>query len=251
MQNSDNSGIIKITYYTDPLCCWSWGFEPQWRRLRFEFRNQISWKYVMGGLIPNWERYNDPMNSISKPLQMGPLWREVYYTTGMNVNDSIWFKDPPQSSFPSCIAVKGAGIQSPGLEEMMLRELREAVMVKGINISKRDELLKIAENIAAKNNEFDFQDFIKTLDDGNAAEAFKVDLQQAKLSGIGRFPTLTFETEEKGLILTGYRPYPVLIDALQQISPGIKPDAPIENKDEYHDFWYNITEREMKEVRIQ
>ena len=25
---------LSIEYYTDPLCCWSWAFEPQWRRLR-------------------------------------------------------------------------------------------------------------------------------------------------------------------------------------------------------------------------
>jgi hypothetical protein len=25
-----------IEYFTDPLCSWSWAFEAQWRRLRYE-----------------------------------------------------------------------------------------------------------------------------------------------------------------------------------------------------------------------
>ena len=53
---------LEIIYYTDPLCCWSWAFEPQWRRLLFELKDKISYRYCMGGLLPRWKNYNDSVN---------------------------------------------------------------------------------------------------------------------------------------------------------------------------------------------
>ena len=46
---------IFVTYYTDPLCCWSWGMEPQLRKFRYQYRHLISFRYCMAGLIPEWE----------------------------------------------------------------------------------------------------------------------------------------------------------------------------------------------------
>jgi len=65
---------IDITCFTDPLCCWSWGMEPQIRKFRFQFRDHINWQYRLGGLIPSWDNYVDSVNSVSRPAQMGPLW---------------------------------------------------------------------------------------------------------------------------------------------------------------------------------
>src|SRR5689334_9454281 len=65
------AGSLTITYYTDPLCCWSWGFEPQWRRLLFEYQGSINHRYCMGGLLPGWKNYHDPINNVSRPIQMG------------------------------------------------------------------------------------------------------------------------------------------------------------------------------------
>src|SRR5687767_9309029 len=89
---------VEITYYTDPLCCWSWALEPQWRKLRYEFGDQIRWKYCMGGLIPNWQTFSDPMNSVARPAQMGPLWMDASQVSGMPIADSIWSQNPPASS---------------------------------------------------------------------------------------------------------------------------------------------------------
>src|SRR5215217_1789774 len=97
------AGPVEIQSFTDPLCCWSWALEPQWRRLRYEYRDQVRWRYRMGGLIPNWNSYTDPMNIVSKPIQMGPVWLEAKYKSGMPLQDKIWFQDPPASSFPACI----------------------------------------------------------------------------------------------------------------------------------------------------
>src|SRR5215217_1540336 len=64
------SADISITYYTDPLCCWSWVFEPVWQQLQTEFIKQFTWRYCMGGLLPGWKNYYDSVNSVSRPVQM-------------------------------------------------------------------------------------------------------------------------------------------------------------------------------------
>ena len=136
-QAQQEADRVEITYYTDPLCCWSWGFEPQWRRLQYEFTGKLTWHYCMGGLLPSWENYNDDMNSISRPIQMGPVWMHASQLSGMPMNTRIWMEDPPASSYPACIAVKCAEMQSSAAGERYLRLLREALMINGKNIAKQ------------------------------------------------------------------------------------------------------------------
>jgi hypothetical protein len=54
------------------LCCWSWALEPHWRRLRDEFGAALACRYRMAAMIAGWDSYNDPLNTVSRPVQMGP-----------------------------------------------------------------------------------------------------------------------------------------------------------------------------------
>src|SRR5687768_15102586 len=94
---ASNADQLEIVFYTDPLCCWSWAFEPQWRKLRYEFEGEFSWRYCMGGLIPSWKNFNDVTNFVSRPIQMGPVWMEASHNSGMKIESSIWAEDPPAS----------------------------------------------------------------------------------------------------------------------------------------------------------
>ena len=142
------ANTIDISYYTDPLCCWSWAFEEEWRKLLQQYKNNIRYRYVMGGLLPAWNSFHDPLHAVSRPAQLGPVWMHAQQTTGVPINYNIWVKDPPASSYPSCIAVKCAGLQSFHAAEQYLRMAREAVMKDGLNIAKRDVLIQVAWQIA-------------------------------------------------------------------------------------------------------
>src|SRR5690606_17166903 len=109
----------------------------------YEYSGKIMWRYRMGGLLPSWNNFNDPMNDVSRPIQMGPIWADVKHRSGMPINNMVWINDPPDSSYPACIAVKCASLQSPDAAEAYLRKTREAVMVDGKNISKQNVLLDI------------------------------------------------------------------------------------------------------------
>jgi predicted DsbA family dithiol-disulfide isomerase len=64
----------------------------------------------------------------------------------------------------------------------------------------------------------DYDRFVRAWADGSGVSAFRNDLQQTRFLKIGRYPTLTFTGEaSKGIIITGYRPFDVLKEALDHM----------------------------------
>jgi predicted DsbA family dithiol-disulfide isomerase len=202
----------------------------------------------MGGLLPGWNNYNDTVNSVSRPAQMGPVWMHASHISGMHIENNIWMKDPPASSYPACIAVKCAQLQSQECGEAYLRLLRENVMLKGINISKHNTLIQLADELTQQSKNFNKDLFQQYLFGKEGLEAFKADVQQTKNYNINRFPTLILRSEEQSVIITGYRPYSALMQAIQQLSPGIKPTKKIKSGKEYKEYWSTITSREVDEA---
>jgi putative protein-disulfide isomerase len=218
------SSKINITCYTDPLCCWSWASEPSWLRLRNQFEGQIHWRYVMSGLLPNWKRYNDTVNSVSRPLQMGPVWMHASQLSGVPMKYDLWHKDPPGSSYPACIAVKSAMLQSQKAGELFLNYAREALMNKGLNISKSEVILLLAKAIANDAGEiFDYARFENDWKKGAGCESFVEDLKETRLQGIERFPTLVLSSQGKESVsVIGYRPYSVMLETFEKLTSIIE-----------------------------
>ncbi len=246
---------IDITYYTDPLCSWSWAFEPQWRRLRYAFGDQVHWRYVMGGMIANWQSFGDPLNDISRPPQMGPHWLQVKYLSGMPINEQIWHTDPPESSYPACIAVKAAERQGPAVGEAYLRRLREAVMLEQRNIARREVLVELAATTATPqlaDSTLDVDRFQADLDNPTTLDAFQDDLKDARYRDIGRFPTLLLRAASgRAIIIVGYRPYEVLRAALASIAPDLQPVRATVDAVTYIKHWGSATAREVAEATEQ
>lgn len=248
---SQKAGQLEITYFTDPLCCWSWAFEPQWRKFRYEFTGQVSWKYCMAGLLPDWKNFNDVTNSVNRPLQMGPVWMHASQLSGMPMNTRIWMEDPPASSYPACIAVKCAALQSAEAGEKFLRKSRETIMIHGQNIAKLDVLENIASQVAAQPGLLNMERFKSDMHNEVGLNAFKKDMEQVQLSGINRYPSLLIRyVNAKSILVTGYRPYSVLLDAIRQIAPTLRKTQSASKSPDYINYWDSITETELKEAGI-
>lgn len=151
---------------------------------------------------------------------MGPVWMHASAVGGAEIDSKLWFKDPPASSYPSCIAVKAVELQSAPLSESYLRQLREACMLQGINIAKKNELVRLAAQLGKQSAAFDLDVFIDDLVNGRAREAFRNDLHEISARGITRFPTLIIRNENGSWITTGFRPYHVLYDLISGITAG-------------------------------
>ena len=205
----------------------------------------------MSGLLPSWQNYNDPLYSVSRPMQMGPVWHEASLKSGMKIYDKIWVEDPPASSYPSCIAVKCAELQSKEAGVQYLRSAREAVMLHGKNIAKQNVLKEIAEAVSLTHpGLLDIDKFLFDLiGSGNGIEAFRKDLNEVQAKNITRFPTLIMRSLNKpSIMITGYRPYPILLDALKQMLSATHTQQKIASKEDYVKYWGNLTEREIEEI---
>ena len=215
---SDADNTVEIVYYTDPLCCWSLVFEQKWQRLQNEYKGKLSWRYCMGGLLPNWKNYVDSLNSVTRPIQMGPVWMHAAQVGGVSIHHRLWMEDPPTSSYPACIAVKCAELQSSEAGEIYLRLIREACMKEGKNISKNEVLQDVASTAMHNYPEvFSLAVFNEDFKSGRGLDAFRKDLQETQYHRINRFPTLIIKRLERPAIrLTGNIPY----NALQQMMDG-------------------------------
>jgi putative protein-disulfide isomerase len=201
---------IEVICYTDPLCCWSWAMEAQWARLQREYGRGLRVSYRMIGLLPSWDRFNDSLSSISRPVHLGPEWMQAGRIAGVQVADKIWITDPPSSSFPACIAVKSAENQSPAFGALYLKAAREAVIVNGKNIANTNVLLEIAGRLASSEPGFDEKVFRECLLGSRGSELFRHDYQEAQYLGIRRSPTLVFKGCGKAIMLRGYQSWEVL-----------------------------------------
>jgi len=207
---------IFITFYKDPLCCWSWAMLRAITKLKEEY-NDASWRYVMGGLIPDWQSFSDPINSVTRPLQMGPVWMHASRVSGIPIDHNLWFRDAPSSSYPACIAFKSVQLQSHLYAIEYLSLLWQSCMVRGVNISKHNELINIACELSAQHADFDIKVFQADLTNGNGLQEFRNDVNETRVNNINRFPTLIFRREQQSLIVTGHRSYEGLVKVMEQL----------------------------------
>lgn len=214
IKEAEEPDVIELIFYTDPLCCWSWAMQPQWKKFLGQLRgHNVSVTYKMAGLLPSWKHFNDSLNSIRTPAQMGPEWMHAGKVSGTVINGRIWITDPPASSFPACIAVKCAELQAVPIGGHFLNLLREAVMVKGKNIAKGDILLEIASTLEDEYPEFDFKQFRNDLFGERGKKAFEKDVKEWKYLNASRLPAILFKSQNKGsMLLCGYQSYESLVN---------------------------------------
>lgn len=204
---------VKIIYYTDPICSSCWGIEPQLRKLKLEYGDYFEIDYRMGGLLPDWS-YNS--GGISKPSDVSHHWDEASLYYEMPIDGNVWLEDPLESSYPSCIAMKAAQMQSKEKAVYFMRILREKLYLDKKNIAKWEN---IAE--AAKIAGLDVPKLKADYDD--AEELFQEDLNLGKTLGVRGFPTLFLANADNNqLTVYGSKPYAAYENALLALFPEAK-----------------------------
>lgn len=203
---------VKIIYYTDPICSSCWGIEPQLRKLKLEYGNNIEVEYRMGGLLPNWS-YNS--GGISKPSDVAHHWDEVSVYYDMPIDGNVWLEDPLNSSYPPSIAFKAAQMQDNEKAILFLREIREMVFLQKKNITKWEHL-----ELAGKKVGLDIVK-LKTDYEGKAKELFEEDLKLGRELGVRGFPTMFFtDTTGQKEMVYGSKPYSTFESTLLKLFPS-------------------------------
>jgi predicted DsbA family dithiol-disulfide isomerase len=125
-------------------------------------------------------------------------------------------------------------------------------MLRGENIARIDVIRKLAEDFSGQIDPyFNISRFNDDLVNDQGLEAFRKDMHEVNYREIKRFPTLIFRTAGvPAILITGYRPYAVLWDAVQALKPGIQPVQKITDMEKYRSYWPSITSREMEEIKV-
>ncbi|QLG49565.1 DsbA family protein [Natrinema halophilum] len=231
-----------ITQFTDPMCTWCWGSEPIIRRLRTVFGDQIQVRYVMGGLIEDFEDFYDPANDISEPSEVAPHWVEASEQHGMPVDTEIFESDPAQSTYPASVAFVAARQQDTGLAHRYLRRLREAYTTQARNVNHREEQVQLAASVG-----LDVDAFTAALDDGTARNAFEDDLARTRTAGVRSFPTYHVSGPGGERRAPGFKSFDDLVSALMTVSTSLEPTSPPPMQD-FIDEYGPVATREVAEV---
>lgn len=215
---------IKIVYFSDPVCSACWGVEPTLRKLKSEYGNSVEIEYHMGGLLPSWEA----IGSGVKPSFLAEHSDEMSERFQMPMNGEVWIQDPPQSSYPASIAFKAAQMQDEKKAIEFLRKIREGLYVKSINISKWENIEKIAQSVELDTKKLK-QDY-----ENSARKAFDEDLKLAKEMGVRGFPCF-FVTNRSGQseFVYGAKLYSEFEGALLKVHKEVK-------KESYSREWKNL-----------
>lgn len=218
---------IKIIYFTDPICSSCWGIEPQLRKLKLEYGNDIAIEYHMGGLLPDWN-YNS--GGISKPSDVAHHWDEVSLIYKMPIDGDIWLQDPLHSSYPPSIAFKAAQFQDEQKAIVFLRLLKEMVFLYKKNITKWEHI-----ETAAKQAGLDIVQLKKDYA-GSAKENFEQDLALARQMRVRGFPSI-FISDANGnsTLVYGVKPYEVYEQNITQLYP-------LAVKSNYTNLWHSLFE---------
>lgn len=231
---------IKMVYFTDPICSSCWGIEPQLRKLKLEYGNNIDIEYRMGGLLPDW---NYKSGGISKPSDVAHHWDEVSEHYDMPIDGDLWLEDPLESSYPPSIGFKAAQMQDNEKAILFMRVIREMVFLQKKNIAKWEHIATAASTVGlnVEQLKIDFE--------GKAITLFEEDLKLAKEMGVRGFPSMFFmdHTGNQEFVY-GTRPYAFYEMAILKLNPSLQKNEYSKNWESLFSKYQTLTAKEFSEL---
>jgi predicted DsbA family dithiol-disulfide isomerase len=193
--------LVKVRYYTDPACPWSWNNEPTLRKLMVEFGDSLSWTYVMGGLareyVPEQAASADPVY-----LRLVTHWLDVAERGGMPSDPRLWTEGPIRSTYPACMAVKAASEQAEDAECAYLRALREGLFCFRRKLDTTEALVEEARRVR-----LDVERFRIDLASNAIVEAFGADLEDFRATEL-ELPSMVFSGDSgEPVVVAGLQPF--------------------------------------------
>ena len=178
---------LELTLYHDVLCSWCYVADARLESLRDEYGNALKWSLRPYPLRPE----SQLPGKKERQILARHYRRIAKESEGTGVKPDLWVgEDPPASSLPPLVALEAALVQGPGVQRELLRSMRRAAFVQGINVARRDVQLELASRVG-----LDLQSFIEALDDESFEHAVTDSAEEAESLGIRGVPALVIGGE--------------------------------------------------------
>lgn len=196
---------IRIDYYTDPYCAWSWALERALREIEQVEGAGIGWRLRMKPL------YRDRAAEGMSGDDVADLWERIGRLSGTDLDASRWRLNPPASTLPACRAVKAAGRFGPEAERKFVHALRPLLMLRAQVADDEATLLE-----AARQATIDEDEFRRALGDPTADAAIAEDEREAVAEGVKSAPALVIRNREGDrVVIEGVRDAELIRRAIQ------------------------------------
>lgn len=213
---------LKITQYTDPYCIWCYAMEPAMRKIEFLLGDRVEFYNTLGVLVGDVKEIigSGPFaykRFMQLKRQMKEHFKEAAAKGGIPISVKHMDEINPEdiTSLPASRAVVAMKLLDEKTAGRYLRRLREAFHSDDMNISKREVLLHLAEELPI-NQEI----FREKLENGEAQSELEKDIAICQQSGVRAFPTIKLEYGNKSKIMQGFIEYDVLKTVIEEISSG-------------------------------
>lgn len=216
-QAANERPTVDLYYATDPLCSFCWAFEPTLLKFRYQYKRYLADDTIlMGGMIPSWDTFGgDQGNGIKKAADVTHHWQEIGQQTRMPIDGTIWTEKPVNSSYPSSRVFEIVRRDYPESAHQVLRQIREAIMLRNKDISKRSVLKNVLDKVR-----FDSERILEEAEGAAGQELLMQDLQMVQALQASGFPTVVLvNNQNQGLKIVGAQPFEALVQALKQILP--------------------------------
>lgn len=255
---------VEAVELTDAMCSWAWGTEPKLRRLRWVHGHRLTWRRVMGGLVEDRPPPDDPRTAAD---DLERYWAGVASHTGATYPSPL--DHVPLNSHASGRAVVAARQQGVGIEDRVMRRLREATFVWGDPPDTHDRCRtavagtpgldedRFATDLASEQivagYGADFEEARRPNDHVLQLTGDRLGIGDAKEARDGRmrfaFPTVVFRGSAGEHTVPGWMPYEAYVDGMEAAEPGSTADPrPAPTPDEAFATWELLTEVELREL---
>ncbi|MFC4031899.1 DsbA family protein [Streptomyces polygonati] len=228
---------LAVTEYTDPLCPWAWGAEPEFRLLRTALAGRARWRRVYGILF---DTDDDPApDPAAETAWYEGFVRGVGAHTG--APHAVRLSRVAATSWPASLVAVAARAQGGQVADRVLRRLRESMFVAGEPADTLELALRAAGGVPGLDAvrlaadagsaevlaavEADHRETREPLPEALTAEDPGPHPGTAKETSDGRLryalPTLLFSGPAGRRLVPGRRPLDAYLAAIEAVAPGL------------------------------
>ncbi|MFY0653703.1 MAG: DsbA family protein [Cyclobacteriaceae bacterium] len=199
-----------IIYFGDPMCSWCWGIAGHLKQLKDDFKGQLSFRIVLGGLRPGGgELWDDHMKSFLREH-----WEHVQEASSQPFNFGLLEQDEfNYDTEPASRAVRVVRDMDATKEFDFFKAVQYGFYADNRDPNYLEFYKPICEHMG-----LDFSDFSSKFQSDEYKSLVRQDFMFAQQLGIRGFPSVVVQSGEKYYMITrGYATYEAMTEAVEAV----------------------------------